>query len=288
MHPSFRPSRLRWGVLLLGLCAGVVGGQTRVVLEGEVISSEPSGFRIVLRHDSVPGLFPGPGPYETTFSTAAGDAALAVPGQRVRGEAFTYLRGFRLERLYPVDLAAERTLREVNRRLREDTVARGSRAFRAVGEYMPDFALYDQDGKVVQPRDWRGQKVVLNFIFTRCDQPQMCPAATQRMARLQAEAAAAEVPVLLISITLDPAYDSPGILRQYADERGLRSDNFRLLTGPEAVIHDLLRQFGIVAYAEDGTIKHTMATLLIDERGQIQLRRDGSRWSTGEFLERLR
>lgn len=261
--------------------------QERVQLEGEVMSSEPGGFRIVLRHGAAGGLFAEAGPHETRFSTTPGDAALVTPGMRVRGEAFRYMGGYRIERIYPVDPVAERTLNEVNRRLREDTVARGSRAFRAVGEQLPDFALYDQDGRVVMARDWRGRRVVLNFIFTRCDQPHMCPAATQRMARLQQEVEEAGVDVMLVSITLDPAYDSPGILRQYAQERGLKPGNFRLLTGPEVVIRDLMRQLGILAYEEGNTIQHTMATILIDERGQITWRREGSRWTTTDFMRRL-
>jgi len=280
------------GLLLMVIlaCGGaqVASGQERLALMGEVLASEPEGYRVVLRHDAVAGLFEGPGPYETSFSTTPGDASLVAPGQRVRGEAFRYMGGYRIERLYLVNPAADRTLEEMARRLREDTVARGARSFRAVGDFMPDFALIDQDGKVVQSRDWRGRKVVLNFIFTRCDQPHMCPASTQRMARLQLDAEEAGVDVLLVSITLDPRYDSPGILRQYAADRGLKPANFRLLTGPEQVVRDLMRQCGIVAYEEDNTIKHTMATLLIDERGQIQWRRDGSRWSTIDFLQRLR
>ncbi|MEO0591069.1 MAG: hypothetical protein AAFZ11_10985, partial [Pseudomonadota bacterium] len=49
----------------------------------------------------------------------------------------------------------------------------------------------------------------------------------------------------------------------YAETRGLNLENFTLLTAPKEAMEDLYRQFGIVAYEADGTIDHTMGTLLI-------------------------
>ena len=65
--------------------------------------------------------------------------------------------------------------------LRQDTVIRGRNAYREIGENLPDFALYDQNGGVVQPDRFRGRQIVLNFIFTRCPDPKMCPASTAKM-----------------------------------------------------------------------------------------------------------
>ena len=165
---------------------------------------------------------------------------------------------------------------------------RGSAAYREVGEKIPDFALYDQDGRVVSAGRFRGRQIMLNFIYSRCPVATMCPAATLRMMAVQKAARAAGVKNLeLISITLDPANDTPGVLRDYAVGRAIDTSNFSFLTGPEPAIRDLLRQFGVIAEFQDGLLKHTLATLLIDEQGRIIHRADGSEWLVDEFVEKM-
>jgi protein SCO1/2 len=86
---------------------------------------------------------------------------------------------------------------------------------------------------------------------------------------------------------MDPEYDTPGVLREYADQRGIDTTNFSFLTGPEAAIRDLLAQFGVIAEFRGDILDHTLATLLIDEKGKIAWRADGSAWEPREFVERM-
>lgn len=105
---------------------------------------------------------------------------------------------------------------------------------------------------------------------------------------LQRQAKAAGVTNLeLISITLDPEFDTPGVLQQYATDRGIDTSNFSFLTGPESAIKDLLRQFGVIAMAEGSILQHTLATLMINENGRIVHRVDGSGWDVQEFVDKL-
>jgi protein SCO1/2 len=129
---------------------------------------------------------------------------------------------------------------------------------------------------------------VLNFIYTRCPIASMCPAATLKMMAAQKLARAAGIAnVDFVSITLDPAHDTPGVLREYAAVRGIDTSNFSFLTGPEGAIRDLLTQFGVIAEFDGDLIKHTLATLVIDERGRIALREDGSAWDPNEVVAHL-
>ena len=146
--------------------------------------------------------------------------------------------------------------------------------------------MIDQRGDFVQIRALQGRPFVLNFIFTRCQVPTMCPASSTRMSELQDQARADGMQALsFVSLTLDPAFDSPGILAQYAQGYGIEPENFHLLTHTDPqVIEDLLRQFGIRTIEEDGTINHTMATLLVDKNGRVAFRKEGSRWTVAEFL----
>ena len=72
--------------------------------------------------------------------------------------------------------------------LRQDTSTRGKNVYREIGETAPSFTLYNQDGKSTAFDHFRGKRVVLNFIFTRCPLPSMCPASTTKMMALQAAA----------------------------------------------------------------------------------------------------
>ena len=55
----------------------------------------------------------------------------------------------------------------------------------------------------------------------------------------------------LVTVTFDPEYDSPGMLRQYANQRGASFDNYHFLTGSKSAIEDLMRQFGILKEYKD-------------------------------------
>jgi protein SCO1 len=130
---------------------------------------------------------------------------------------------------------------------------------------------------------------MVNFIYTRCPLQTMCPAATAKMVSVQKLARTAGVSNLeLVSITMEPAYDTPGVLQDYATSHGIDTANFSLLTGPESSIKDLLTQFGVIAEFEGDIIKHTLTTLLIDEHGKIIHRADGSAWEPREFVAKMK
>jgi len=223
------------------------------------------------------------------FVVTSGDVANAREGQRIRAELVEREDGeFALEKIWPVDAAAEARIGAATGSLRQDTAIRGRNAYREIGENLPDFALYDQTGQVVSPARVRGKQVMLNFIFTRCQVATMCPLATANMVTTQRKAREAGVTdIEFVSITLDPEYDTPGVLRTFAAQRGIDTTNYSFLTGPERAIKDLLTQFGVLAAFEGSILKHTVATLLIDPKGKIIWRTDGSQWSPDEFVSKM-
>lgn len=256
-------------------------------LTGEVVSVDAKRNVLVVRHDDIPGVMPA---MTMEFAVSAGDAANARAGQRIRARLLKVEAGdWRLERIWPADPAGETEVTAQAKALRQDTLTRGNGAYREIGDAVPDFTLYDQDGRVVRSGQFRGRRIMLNFIFTRCPVANMCPASTAKMAlaqKLAREAGIADFQ--LVSITLDPAYDTPGVLKTYAQARGIETSNFSFLTGPENAIKDLLAQFGVLAEFEGDLLKHTLTTLLIDERGRIIHRADGSTWDPQEFIAKLK
>ncbi len=263
-----------------------VDGERRFPLTGEVLSVDARKHALVVRHNEVVGYMPA---MTMEFPVSAGDAALATAGERIRAELVVDRRGgIRLEKIWPDDKAAHDSVDAGARMLHQDTIEKGRQAYREVGDTAPEFVLYDQNGRVVNSARFRGKQVMLNFIYSRCPVANMCPLSTSKMMATQKLAAAAGVPnIEFVSITLDPAYDTPGVLREYADARGIDTGNFSFLTGPEPAIRDLLTQFGVIAVFNGGILNHTLATLLIDEKGRISWRADGSEWEPKEFVGRM-
>jgi protein SCO1/2 len=255
-------------------------------LTGVVVSADAKRRVLVVRHNAVPGYMEG---MTMEFPVSAGDAAVARPGELIRAQLVVDRAGnARLEQIWPDDKVSLDTVGAGARMLRQDTFSKGGSAYREVGDEVPRFVLYDQDGRVVDSARFRGTQVMLNFIYTRCPIASMCPLSTQKMAETQRLAKQAGIAnIQFVSITLDSSYDTPGILRQYADERGIDTSNFSFLTGPASAIRDLLTQFGVIAQFNGNILDHTLATLLIDEKGRVAWRADGSQWMPQEFVGRM-
>lgn len=263
------------------------GEPERYPLTGVVVSADVAKKILVVQHDEIKGYMPA---MTMEFLVSAGDAAVAKPGQRIRAEMVTSKDSdFRLEKIWPAEKSTADAVAAGALKLRQETSTRGKNAYREIGETIPDFALYDQEGRVISSGRFRGKMVMINFIFTRCPVQTMCPASTIKMMSAQKMAAEAGVKdIEFVSITLDPTYDTPGILKEYATVRGIDTANFSFLTGPDAAVKDLLTQFGIIAEFKGDLLQHTLSTLLIDEGGKIVHREEGSTWEPKEFVKRMR
>lgn len=232
--------------------------------------------------------------FEQNFIVQPGDLNLLTLKSVFRAstqKTFTPTKGpgFLLSRVWPDDRSERIRVNNVNRLLRRDTLSMGDSMIRSIGDTLPPFALYDQNGEVLTTDYFDGSVTVLNFIFTRCSIAEMCPASTMRMKKLQALARETKVShVKFLSITLDPEFDTPGVLKSYARAYDLDEQNFRLGTATKQAIDDLNRQFGILRKNVEGLpLDHTMRTLIINSKRQIIYQFPGSHWSAEDFLSRL-
>ena len=292
-----RGARLLCGGAVLGmfLLAGCARSEKPVAettkadqhpLTGEILSVDAARKILVVRHDDIPGFMPA---MTMEFIVSAADVAAAKPGQRIRAQLVQADGEWLLEQIWPVDHTAESTVAAQANALRQDTLTRGKGVYREIGEKIPEFALYDQEGRVVQSARFAGKQIMLNFIFTRCPIATMCPASTSKMMLAQKLAREAGIDHLeMVSITLEPDFDTPAVLKDYAATRGIDTSNFSFLTGPENAIKDLLAQFGVIAEFDGDLLKHTLTTLLINENGRIAHRADGSAWEPAEFVAKMK
>lgn len=218
-----------------------------------------------------------------------GDATVYEAGDRVEAELAHIASLTKLQHIMPADRAAQGRIELMADQLQRDTLQRGRKAFRNTGERLPRFALWDQNGDLFLSENLKGHYAVINFIFSRCPDPNMCPASTERMIALDRKLDEAGLDdVKLVSITLDPDYDTPGIWTAYAQNKGIDTSRHSLLSGPSEVTRNLTKQLGVLAEAdEQNIIKHTMVTTLVNPEGTIIYRLPGSMWSPDIFLRKI-
>lgn len=141
-----------------------------------------------------------------------------------------------------------------------------------------DFKLVDQDSSIVTDESLRGKIYVADFFFTSCRT--ICPIMKTQMLRVY-ESIQDDTDVILVSHTIDPEHDTVALLHDYADRLGVKSDKWHFLTGVKDSIYYLAQTsyFATAMEAEDepdGFI-HSGAFLLIDKKGRIRGKYDGTR-----------
>ena len=136
---------------------------------------------------------------------------------------------------------------------------------------LPPFSLTAQDGRAFGSAELKGRVWVANFIFTRC--PTVCPTFTAEMARVDKALEAKGAPVTLVSFSVDPAYDTPERLTEYAKAHGA---DWTFLTGsPEALHAAVVDGLKVAAVApKDGddlaSVVHGTYFVLVDGEGRIR------------------
>jgi protein SCO1/2 len=139
---------------------------------------------------------------------------------------------------------------------------------------LPDFRLTERSGRSVGRDDLRGRPWIADFIFTQCGG--ICPAMTARMARLRREVPSG---VRFVSFTVDPATDTPEVLRGYAQRFGADGD-WLFLTGEQKALYDLsVGGFKLAAMevpageraaGGDGPFLHSAKFVLVDGAGVVR------------------
>ncbi len=172
---------------------------------------------------------------------------------------------------------------------------------------VPEFSLTERSTRPVTRADLLGKVWVANFIYTQCTET--CPLQSARLARLQSEFTAEE-DLRLVSITVDPARDTPAVLSRYAERYGADPVRWLFLTGDKRVIYRLAKEgfrLGVVdpddasqasgwgrwvapgaawaSHGSKGLVLHSPRLVVVDRRARI---RAYHRPDNEESLERLR
>jgi protein SCO1/2 len=140
---------------------------------------------------------------------------------------------------------------------------------------VPEFKLTNQDNKSISDKDYLGKVYVVEFFFSTC--PTICPKMNQSMLQLQEEFYG-NPNFGIASITIDPAKDTPEVLKEHANLLGVKHYNWHFLTGEKEYIYSLANK-GFNLYAGEnnkaaGGFEHSGLFALIDKEGKIRCRKD--------------
>lgn len=160
------------------------------------------------------------------------------------------------------------------------------------GDLVPDYPLTNQLGRAFQLGEFRGHAVALDFIFTRCPYPTFCPLLSRNFAAAQKRLAADPglANCRLLSISFDPAHDTPERLRDYGVAYHQDPGLWTLATGELPVLVRLAGHFGLYfsANAEPAAQNHNLRTVVLDPKGRVARVFIGNEWSPDELVEELR
>jgi protein SCO1/2 len=258
--------------------APVSASAKRYPLKGVITAVDFSKPAITVAHEDIPGFMEG-----MTMEFPVRDdpkvVALLRPGDRIEARLVIDGKVFFLENVLtkgfvPTPTASSSSARpEPNRGV-------------GVGDLVPDFTLVDQTGKPVRFSQFRGEPVAVTFVYTRCPIVTACPITVGKFSKIAA-ALVKEKFGTLLAVTVDPAGDTPAVLKDYATRVGADPSRWKFLTGDPAAVARVAERFGVLYYPDHGQIVHSQAVAVVDPDGRVANLYYGEEWEPESVLQDL-
>ncbi|MCA9492381.1 MAG: copper-binding protein [Myxococcales bacterium] len=250
--------------LLLWSCASE---PPRYELTGTV--TEVRDAELVIAHDPIEGFMPAmtmPFQVEDRALMAGVDPGDVVSATLVVGDPTTHLVRVEVTKEHerPPDLQPGQEV--------------------PVGAIFPRTPLRIPTGPSLTLGEGQNVRALLTFIYTRCPIPEYCPATVAKLAALQ------EVmpeQARLVAVTMDPEYDSPGVLKAYAKEHGAVSGKWDFGLVPDEVLVGVAEKAGLRVDGKGLGITHDLLFVVLDEQGRVLARYRDTAWDVGEVARLL-
>jgi protein SCO1/2 len=168
------------------------------------------------------------------------------------------------------------------------------------GDEVPDFPLVNQNGKRIHLAQYRGKALLLTFIYTRCPLPEYCTLMSNNFHEIDQELR--KLPDLyarthLLSISIDPEYDTPSVLRSYGAAhteayQEERFEHWEFAAGTADEVKNIAQFFGMRYFRDtqsgEDQIIHGLRTAIIGEDGKLVTLYRGNEWKPKEVLDALK
>lgn len=283
---------LVFGILTATFLFGISCGprrsanEKRYPLKGKVVAVDKTDRTATIAHEDIPGYMP----------------AMTMPF-KIKNDAD-------LEMLKPGDqVTAQLVVDDLSSWIEITAIIEGGSPLTPTstvpgepkpGDEIPDFGLVNQDGKRIHLSQYKGKAFALTFVYTRCPQPDQCTLMSNNFAavdkQLQGDATTYDKTHLL-TISFDPDYDTPKVMRSYgAGHTGRYSDetfqHWEFLTGSKDEVKGIAQFFGLRYFHDtesaDEQVIHSLRTAVIGPDGKLFKLYRGNEWKPPEIAADLK
>ena len=256
-------------------------------LQGQVLSIEPAKQYITVKHEEIKGFMPAMTmPYEVRDGKILEGLK---PGDLVKATLVVISNGAYLSMILKV---GEAPLEKPPADTPAPSASSGFELLKP-GDAVPDARFVDQDGKKRHFGEFKGSRVALTFIYTKCPLPTFCPLMDRHFAAIQKtmKADAALNGAHLVTVSFDPATDTPPVLKRHAKTLDADLTRWTFLTGDRDEIDQFGARFGVSvsrALNDARDITHNLRTAIINADGTLAKVYIGNDWTPEQVVEDLR
>jgi protein SCO1/2 len=279
------PMKFCFGLVLavtLVACGRSAPEPRQYELQGQILAIRPEAREVTIRHGDIRGFMPG-----MTMPFTVNDAALLEgkqPGDLVTatlvvGETEAHLSTLTKTGSAPIENPIE--------------VTRTEGAILMPGDIVPDQLLVDQDGVPTPISSLRGHRVALTFMYVRCPLPDFCPRMDQNFAAVQKTIKSTPdlADVRLVSVSFDPDFDTPAVLKKHAQELGADPAIWKFVTATPEEMDKLTGRFGVHVERDSQKsidITHNLRTAVIGPDGRVVKVHSGTDWTPAQLVADLK
>ena len=254
--------------------------ERRFELTGKIVAVEPDKHQVTVSHEDIKGYMPG----------------MTMP--------FTVRDQINLKELSPNDKLTATLVVDGTHTWLEDLIvthvsSNGSAPPTAMlaseGDEVPNFKLLNQNNREIHIRDYRGKTLLLTFIYTRCPVPDYCTLMSNNFAQI--DRALGQDPAIyekthLLSISIDPGYDTPEVLKSYGAAHTERYEketfaHWEFAGGTTEQVKKIAEYFGLTYFPQEDQIIHALRTVIVSPDGKVVKIYSGNDWKPEEVVEQM-
>ena len=261
-------------------CRRGSANEKRFELKGKVVSVDRDKSQVTVSHEDVKGYMPA---MTMAFSVSETDLQILAPEDQVVATLVVDGSKTRLEDL-------------VISRQSGNPAAMPAVVVAKEGDEVPNFILRNQDDREIRIHNYRGKALLLTFIYTRCPIPDFCTLMSNNFAevdRALGQDAEVYAKTHLLSVSIDPEYDTGKVLRSYGAAHTGRYEketfaHWEFAAGTKDQVKDIAQFFGLTYYPEKDQIIHGLRTVIITPDGKVAKIFKDNKWKPEEAVEALK
>ena len=251
-------------------------------LKGQILDIKPETNEVLVKHGDIPGFMPA-----MTMPYKVQDGKLLAgkePGDLITA---TLVVGETEAHLSAIDKTGHAPVADASGPAITDS------QILKPGDPVPDTTLVDENNTARPLTSLKGHRVALTFMYTRCPQPDFCPLMDRNFAAVQNEIkkTPALSDVRLVSVSFDPANDTPAVLKTHAKDLNADPAVWHFVTAAPDAIKGFSAKFGVTAEPSDespAVLTHNLSTAVIDPNGRLVKIRPGNMWTPADLIADLK